>query len=267
MFFVTHILFATLQVYMEANGGALPTVQECLDARDPRFEWTAESRDIYQWLWMHCFPAAAHRKNWGKSYYLDKTPSASMPGYEKHHAYVSIPSEAYFLVQLESNHARWTLWYQRVMINGEKLSQSDIRNDEQFKSKYALPFNGQEKFKGFSEEGLERFEELKKLVKANRVRDLQEAMDVRPNGTPWKRIVFMREQQMLAYLQDCYKSKVKSSKKNSKRKKKTEEQVANKRICSRDVDGSFDPKELYEQRRSSNPEQEDDDDATVPDEY
>jgi hypothetical protein len=37
MFFVTHILFATLQVFMEAHGGALPTVQECLDARDPRF--------------------------------------------------------------------------------------------------------------------------------------------------------------------------------------------------------------------------------------
>jgi hypothetical protein len=237
---------APLQEYMAEHGGYLPTVQQCLDARDPDIDLDDESTEIYVWLWTQCFPAAANRFYWGKHNFLDYCPSGCIPGERKHRANVSIASEALFLVQLESNRDRWAHWHQETQVNLVTVTATDMRTDPRYKAKYSLAFNGQEKFKGFSEEGLERFEELKGLVKNNRIKDLQQVQEER-RGTMVDRIIFLREQFILNRLRESSNKKTKKRDKN-KRKRKADEPVPKKRICTRDDDDNFNPLVLFNQK-------------------
>jgi hypothetical protein len=251
--FCANQLFA-VQEYMKEHG-KLPTVQECLDARDPSKPLTVESLRIYKWLWFDCLPATAHRKYWGKKNFYETCPSGCMPGSKKHRANVSIASEAYLYLQLENNHTRWTNYHQEVEVEGTKVTAAMMRKEERFKPIYSLAFCGQEKFKGFSDVGLERFEALKKIVRLNRSNDLLEVPVTRPDGSVYNRIVFGKEQKVLAKIRQ-----VDIADKTSKRKRKAEVPVVvKKRICRRD-DEDFSPSDIIKNRSNNQ------DDETTEDE-
>jgi hypothetical protein len=231
---------------MATHDGVLPTVEECLDARNPDKELTEEFVDIYNWLWFECFPATAHRSYWGRNSFYEVTPSACMPGNTRHRAYVSIASEAYFYLQLENNHTRWTRYHKDKIIDGKEVTAAVMRKEERFKARYSQPFIGQEKFRGFSDEGLHRFEELKQMVKLNRAKDLKKVMLTRADGSSYERLIFDREQQFLAMLTKDNPDKVGSSKTKSRKRKAQAPVEVKKRICSREEEGAFNPGEIYE---------------------
>lgn len=244
---------------MASHGGVLPTVEECLDARNPDNELTNELVEVYYWLWLECFPATAHRSYWGKSNYFEVTPSACMPGNSKHRAYVSIASEAYFYLQLENNHTRWTRYHQEKVVKGNDVTATMMRSDPRFKARYSQPFNGQEKFRGFSDEGLHRFEELKKIVKTSRAKDLSKVTVNQPGRGSYDRLVFGREQHILTLLRGENQDKVISKNKRRKRKAEAPEVGNKKRICSREEVGEFNPSDMYDRMNNAT---EGDDSAT-----
>jgi hypothetical protein len=123
-----------------------------------------------------------------------------MPGNTHHCAYVSITSEAYFYLQLENNHTQWTRYYKEKMIDGKEVTAAVMGKEERFKTRYSQPFNGQEKFRGFSDEGLHRFEELKQIVKLNWAKDLKKVKITRADGSSYEHLIFDREQQTLAMI-------------------------------------------------------------------
>lgn len=234
-----------VQVYMKEHE-KLPTVEECLDARDPSKPLTDESLQVYKWLWFACFPATAHRKYWGKKNWFEACPSGCIPGSTKHRSNVSIASEAYFYLQLENNYTRWTNYHEDTAVEGETVTAAMMRKQDRFKPLYSLAFCGQEKFKGFSDEGLTRFEDLKKVVRLNRSNDLLEVPVTRPDGSVYNRIVFGKEQKVLAEIRK--ENSANNDKASNKRKKKVVVPVVvKKRICRRD-DDDFSPSEIMKER-------------------
>lgn len=217
---------------MKEHDGRLPTVQECLDARNPTKEFSGFGVDVYKWMWLYCFPCTAHRSVWNRNNCFEYTPSSSMPGFEQYHPFVSLASEAYFLVQLENNYDRWTLWHQETVVRNKKLTKADMRKEE-FKTKYSVAFRGQEKFKGFSEEGLVRFEELKDYVERNRLLDIPDHQKDLENQ---KLQTYKREQLMLRGLRAEY-GKDRDVAAGKRGKKQAPIIVSKrKRICIRDED-------------------------------
>jgi hypothetical protein len=115
-----------------------------------------------------------------------------------------------------------------------------------FQHRYSQPFNGQEKFRGFSDEGLHRFEELKQIVKLNRAKDLQKVKITRADGSSYECLIFDREQQMLAMITKDNPDKVGCSKTKSRKCKAQAPVVVKKCICSHEEEGAFNPGEIYE---------------------
>jgi hypothetical protein len=58
-----------------------------------------------------------------------------MPRNTRHHAYVSVASEANFYLQLENNHTRWTCYYKEKMIDGKEVTAAVMRKEEHFKAR------------------------------------------------------------------------------------------------------------------------------------
>ena len=161
-----------------------------------------------------------------------------MPGNTHHRAYVSIASEAYFYLQLENNHTRWTRYYKDKIIDGKEVTAAVMRKEERFKARYSQPFIGQEKFRGFSDEGLHRFEELKQMVKLNRAKDLKKVMLTRADGSSYERLIFDREQQFLAMLTKDNPDKVGSSKTKSRKRAFNPGEIYERMIQQTEQDGS-----------------------------
>jgi hypothetical protein len=215
--------------------GYIPSSTECLKARDPGEALTDDLRDVYVWMWMEGFPAAAHRHFWSKKIFFEKTPSAAMvPNSKKLLSFVSIATEAYLLVQLENNQQRWVNWIED-MDNNTKVTPKDLRTNVRYRTKYSSAFNGQEKFKGFSDDGLTRFEEIKQIVKANRAKDMKRA-----EGSQVK---FAREEQILEYIQGSFAAKNEGDavRKGKKKKLNQQEVEPRKRICRREEEDLLEP--------------------------
>ena len=89
--------------------------------------------------------------------------------------------------------------------------------------------------KGFSDDGLTRFEEIKQIVKANRAKDMKRA-----EGSQVK---FAREEQILEYIQGSFAAKNEGDavRKGKKKKLNQQEVEPRKRICRREEEDLLEP--------------------------
>ncbi len=137
---------------------------------------------------------------------------------------------------LESNRDRWINWADDEK-NNVTVTKENLRKDPRYKPLYSVTSHGQEKFRGFSDEGLNRFEELKERVMDNRVHDLKK-FSTTCNGEDV--VSFGREGDMREVIVKKFDKKFATQEANKKRRNQEKQVVARKKICSREEDNVFD---------------------------
>ena len=198
-----------------------------IDVNDP-----AEMK-VFLWYWEHILSKNGGFSMWHK----DEIRFSQLPSectykfehYEKDFKLFPASTEAFFVLLYDNcidkwkEHAQWKHDHPKVRL---PIMNKENKDEPLHKTKYTITDIGQQKYGGWSNEGLEAFNQLKKDIKASRLIDIEVDTEDEETGeattTTVKRHLFV-ERQALANLRRINKKD--EPKENKKRKRDVVETV------------------------------------------
>ena len=161
-----------------AKHGFIPAADQVLDALQVTEEHlekaeNSQQKEIFVWYFNEYLVGVLGKQHWSKEHRMMIYPTSRVEMADgDSRVLLTRTVEAFGLVMLDNCHEKWKNMIEYKKQHGESADLPKGKVDgKPFRGKYSDAFNGQKKYGGWTEEGLERFSVIMGEVKAWRMQE------------------------------------------------------------------------------------------------